>query len=394
MLGRPHGLAGPVSTGPIGPYELLDQVAAPDGTVWRARDQATGTIVAIRPHPAAPEGTYVVQDWLTGAGIGTLAIAVPTAGAIVAGAGAAGAGAGAAGAAGTAAGAGAAGLSGGAAGAVAPGGAGLSAGAGVPTAAAAGSPTAAAAGATPGPMAASGASGAAAHAGGGGGSVGVGHGLPGSGAHAGVSASKGVVGHIVAHKVVAAVVAVAVAGGLGATAVAVAAGTDDEPQRRSAADRSVASTEAPTATGSATPTDSPSAPTATASATPTMREDEVAAAEIEGRYNATSAGGTLGGTSLPAGSGGTFVLRVVSDCTSGPCTVRVTDGKESLSATGSYDDGAWSGDGTYTASDIDCTSAFEMTLTPSGRDLTLRFFAGDFCGFGAADLRWTMSPVG
>ena len=124
-----------------------------------------------------------------------------------------------------------------------------------------------------------------------------------------------------------------------------------------------------------------------------MREEEVAAAEIEGRYNAISAGGTLGGTSIPAGSGGAFVLRVVSDCTSGPCTVRVTDGKDSLSGTGTYDDGAWSGGGTYTASDVDCTSPFEMTLTPSGRDLTLRFVAGDFCGYGAADLRWTMSPI-
>ena len=368
-----------MSTGQIGPYELLDQVAAPDGTVWRARDQATGAIVAIRPHPAAPEGTYVVQDWLTGAGIGTLAIAVPTAGAIVAGGLASGAGA--AGAAGTAAGAGAAGLSGGAAGAAAPSGAGLSAGGGLPTAAAAGSPTAAAAGATPVPVAASGASGTAAHAGGGAGSVGVGQGVPGAGAQAGVSASKGVVGHIVAHKFVAAVAAVVVAGGVIGAAVLVAAGADDEPNRRTASDRSVAASAAPTATGSAAPTDgSASAPTSAASATPTMREDEVAAAEIEGRYNAISAGGTLGGTSIPAGSGGAFVLRVVSDCTSGPCTVSVTDGKDSLSGTGTYDDGAWSGGGTYTASEIDCTSPFEMTLTPSGRDLTLRFVAGDFVG--------------
>lgn len=380
----------PVSTGQIGPYELLDQVTASDGTVWRARDQATGALVAIRPHPAAPEGTYVVQDWLTGAGIGTLAIAVPTVGAIVAGGLAPGAGA--AGAAGSAA--GAAGLSGGAAGAGASGGAGLAAGAGAPTAAAAGSPTAAAAGATPGPVAASGASGTAAHAGGGGASVGVGQGLPGPAAHAGVSASRGVVGHIVAHKAVAAVAAVVVAGGVIGAAVLVAAGAGDEPDRRTATDRSVAASATPTTTGPTVPTDrSPSAPTSEASATPTMRDDEVAAAEIEGRYNATSAGGTVGGTSIPAGSGGALVLRVVSDCTSGPCTVRVTDGKDSLSGTGSYDDGAWSGGGTYTASDIDCTSPFQMTLTPSGRDLTLRFVADDFCGYGAADLRWTMSPI-
>ena len=83
----------------------------------------------------------------------------------------------------------------------------------------------------------------------------------------------------------------------------------------------------------------------------------MAAAEIEGRYNTTPAGGTVGGTSIPAG-GPPIVLRVVSDCTGAPCTVRVTDGKDSLSGTGSYDDGAWSGGGTYTSADAGCTSPF------------------------------------
>jgi hypothetical protein len=369
-----------VSTGEIGPYELLDQVGAPDGTVWRARDQATGAVVAIRPHPAAPDGTYVVQDWVTGAGIGTLAIAAPAAGAIVAG--------------GLATGAGAGGLSAGAAGSAAGSGAGLATGgAGVPTAAGAGTP--AAAGATPVPVATSGASGTAAHAGSGGGSVGAGQGLPGTGGHAGVSASKGVVGHIVAHKFVAAVAAVVVAGGITGTAVLVAAGSDDEQERRVASDKNVGTTGAPTATGSTTPTDGGTTATApTTPASPTMREEEVAAAEIEGRYNTIFGGGEVAGTSIPAGSGESLVLEVISDCKGGPCTVRVTDGKDSLSGTGSYDDGAWSGDGTYTSTDVGCTSPFRMTLTPAGRNLTLVFRSSDFCGYGPANLRWTMSPIG
>ena len=84
----------------------------------------------------------------------------------------------------------------------------------------------------------------------------------------------------------------------------------------------------------------------------------------------------------------------MSDCTGAPCTVRVTDGKESLSGTGTYDDGAWSGSAATTSAAAGCTAPFEMTLTPSGRNLTLRFVSGDFCGFGAADLRWKMTPTG
>jgi hypothetical protein len=367
-----------VSTGEIGPFELLDQVAAPDGTVWRARDQATGALVAIRPHPAAPEGTYVVQDWVTGAGIGTLAIAAPAAGAIVTGVLATGAGAG--------------GLAAGAAGSAAVSGAGVAPGA--PTAAGVGTP--AAAGATPGPVPTSGATGTAAHSGSHG-SVGVGQGLPGTGGHAGVSASKGVFGHIVAHKFVTAAAAVLVAGGITGAAVIAAAGSDDEPERRVASDENVptATTGAPTPSGSATPTEVGSTATApTTSASPTMREEEVAAAEIEGRYNATFAGGEFAGTSIPAGTGESLVLQVISDCKGGPCTVRVTDGKDSLSGTGSYNDGGWSGNGSYTSPEAGCTSPFRMTLTPAGPNLTLVFKSADFCGYGAANFRWTMSPTG
>jgi hypothetical protein len=331
-----------VRTGEIGPYELLDQVAAPDGT-------------------------YVVQDWATGAGIGTLAIAAPAAGAIVTGVLATGAGAG--------------GLAAGAAGSAAGSGAGLAPGA----------PTAAG----PGPVPTSGATGTAAHSGGHG-SVGVGQGLPGTGGHAGVSASKGVFGHIVAHKFVTIAAAVLVAGGITGAAVIAAAGSDDEPDRRVASDENVATpTGATTPSGSATPTEVGSTATApTTSASPTMREEEVAAAEIEGRYNATFAGGEFAGTSIPAGTGESLVLQVISDCKGGPCTVRVTDGKDSLSGTGSYKDGGWSGNGTYTSPEVGCTSAFRMTLTPAGRNLTLTFKSADFCGYGAANFRWTMSPTG
>jgi|GEM_PF-2848271 len=357
----------------IGPYVLLGQVDAPDGPVWKAQEAATGLVVALRLLPGDASGTtYVVQNWLTGASLGT----------VTAGSAAATGGAAATGAAGTAASTGAAATG-------APGAAVSTGGAGLPG----GSPAAGGATASTSSTATSGATGTAAHAGGGsGGAASSGVAAPGGHAAAG---AKGVLGHIAAHKLVAAAAAVVIAGGVIAAAVLVAAGADDEPQRRTASDRSVAASAAPTTAGSGAPTGgSPSAPTSAASAIPTMREDEVAAAKIEGRYNATSAGGTVGGTSIPAGSGGALVLRVISDCTSGPCTVRVTDGNDSLSGTGSYDDGAWSGGGTYTASDIECTSQFDMTLTPSGRNLTLRFVSGDFCGYGAADLSWKLTPTG
>jgi len=358
----------------IGPYVLLGQVDAPDGLVWKAQEATTGLVVALRLLPGDASGTtYVVQNWLTGAGLGTV-----TAGSAAAAGGAAGAGAaGTAASAGGAAGAGAAGTAASAGGAAGAGAAGTAASAGGAGLHSGGSP---AAGGTPGSTATSGATGTAAHAGGGsGGAAGTGVAAPGGHPAAG---AKGVLGHIAEHKALATIAAVVVAGGIAGAALVAAAG-DDEPERR------IRSESTPPTTALTTSAPSSSAP-------PTLSEEESAAVEIEGRYTITFAGGTVAGTPFvhdPDDLSG-VVARVVSDCSGSPCAVRVTTGGDVLSGTGTYDDGAWSGSGNYA---MGCTEPFAMRLTPSGRNLTLKFVlsSGSSCfSGGAADLRYKLTPSG